>query len=161
MGTKRHQTAAGAVVVALFAGILLAIGTSGPTCQVTDGKADRLCSPGVANPAVTQANLAQTICKPGWATSVRPPKSYTEGLKRKQMAQNGELGPLGAYREDHVISLSAGGAPRDPRNLFPQPAAASYEKDDREREIHASICSGAIPLVVGQQELATSWTHPH
>jgi hypothetical protein len=161
MGTKRHQTAAGAVVVALFAGILLAVGASGPTCQVVDGKADRLCSPGVANPAVTPENLSQTICKRGWATSVRPPKSYTEGLKRRQMADNGERGPLGAYREDHVISLSAGGDPRDPRNLFPQPKAASYEKDRREGEIHASICSGAISLATGQQELVTEWTHPH
>ena len=30
-------------------------------------------TPGAINPAATQQNLADTVCKSGWATSVRPP----------------------------------------------------------------------------------------
>jgi hypothetical protein len=35
-------------------------------------------TPGAINPAVTQANIGETICMKGWTKTVRPPERYTE-----------------------------------------------------------------------------------
>lgn len=44
-------------------------------------------TPGVKNPAVTQENIQDTICVNGWTATVRPPSSYTNTLKKKQIDQ--------------------------------------------------------------------------
>jgi len=46
-------------------------------------------TPGVTDPAVTQANIGSTICKSGWTATVRPPESYTENLKEEQLDNEG------------------------------------------------------------------------
>ena len=43
-------------------------------------------TPGVIDPRVTQANIKSTVCKKGYTASVRPPESYTEPLKKKDIA---------------------------------------------------------------------------
>ncbi len=44
-------------------------------------------APGVVNPDITQANIDQAICNPQWSTkSIRPPVSYTNSLKVRQLA---------------------------------------------------------------------------
>ncbi|MEZ0069652.1 hypothetical protein ABIA32_005699 [Streptacidiphilus sp. MAP12-20] len=44
---------------------------------------DPRCTPGAVNPAVTQANLRQTLCRRGgYTASVRPPKGVTDAEKR-------------------------------------------------------------------------------
>jgi hypothetical protein len=44
-------------------------------------------TPGLVNPDITQANIAQTICNPQWSTkSIRPPTSLTNPLKQQQLA---------------------------------------------------------------------------
>jgi hypothetical protein len=79
---------------------------------------DPLDKPGAVNPAVTQQNIDETICRPGWARTIRPPQQYTRALKRRQLgtwvAYAG--GPLRAFEEDHLIALELGGAPVDQRN---------------------------------------------
>ena len=56
------------------------------------------------NPAVAQATIGQTICVSGWTATVRPPESYTENLKRQQIASEALPGGLSSYEEDHLIS---------------------------------------------------------
>ena len=73
------------------------------------------------NPAVTQATIRTTICTRGWTRTIRPPVSYTNALKPRQLAQYGLRGPPSAFQEDHLISLELGGNPTDPRNLWPEP----------------------------------------
>src|SRR5438552_2228471 len=46
-------------------------------------------TPGAINPAVTQDNIDRTICVPGWTHTVRPPREYTEQLKREQIREYG------------------------------------------------------------------------
>src|SRR5262249_10317692 len=89
--------------------------------SVSSVRASALRTPGVLNPAVTQAAIASTICRRGWTATVRPPTSYTSALKLRQMALYGETGPPSRYQEDHLISLELGGDPTDPRNLWPEP----------------------------------------
>ena len=44
-------------------------------------------TPGVLNAAVSQATIAQTICRRGWTRTIRPPTTYTNALKVRQLAQ--------------------------------------------------------------------------
>src|SRR3954467_15992113 len=56
-------------------------------------------TPGVRNPDVTQANIRSTICRHGWTATIRPPTSYTNALKTKQMRQYHETGSPPAHPE--------------------------------------------------------------
>jgi hypothetical protein len=108
-------------------------------------------TPGVVNPAVTQATLSTTVCRKGWTRTVRPPTSYTNALKLRQMRARGLRGPPSAYQEDHLISLELGGHPTDPRNLWPEPYPRAAEVDGVENELNARLCSGAITLDEAQR----------
>jgi hypothetical protein len=113
--------------------------------------ADPARTPGVLNPDVTQANIRSTICRHGWTATIRPPVSYTNALKRRQMRQYGETGPLSDYQEDHLISLELGGNPTDPRNLWPEPYPRASEMDQIENELNSEICDGKLTLAEAQQ----------
>jgi hypothetical protein len=113
--------------------------------------ADPVRTPGVLNPDVTQANIRSTICRKGWTSTIRPPTSYTNDLKRKQIRQYGELGSLSDYQEDHLISLELGGHPTDPRNLWPEPYPRATDVDRMENELNAEVCSGGLTLAEAQQ----------
>jgi hypothetical protein len=113
--------------------------------------ADAVRTPGVLNPEVTQGNIRSTICRRGWTSTIRPPTSYTDALKRKQMRQYGETGSLSGYQEDHLISLELGGDPTDPRNLWPEPYPRAAAVDAIENELNAEVCSGRLTLARAQQ----------
>jgi hypothetical protein len=116
--------------------------------------ADAARTPGMLNAAVTQATIADTICRSGWTRTVRPPTDYTNDLKRKQMRAYGERGPLSAYQEDHLISLELGGDPTDPRNLWPEPYPRASKVDQIENELNAKVCSGDLSLAEAQRKEA-------
>lgn len=131
-------------------------------CTVQDGRADVKCTPGMVNPNVTQANIRQTICVPGWSSTIRPPASYTTALKRKQMPMYGESGPLSSVEEDHLIPLSSGGSPTDPHNLWPEPRSGQRSaavKDKQELANWEAICSGRVSLAAAQAQIQSDWTH--
>ena len=64
-----------------------------PSSAIADGPGTGLpnhhLTPGTVNPAVTPETLATTICRSGWATSVRPPSAYTSALKVVQIREYG------------------------------------------------------------------------
>jgi hypothetical protein len=117
--------------------------------------ADPVRTPGVTNPAVTQATINSTICVHGWTATVRPPESYTSALKTRQMQAYGETGAPSAYQEDHLISLEVGGNPTDPRNLWPEPYPRAAQVDRIENQLNAAICSGRLTLAKAQLEEST------
>jgi hypothetical protein len=101
---------------------------------------------------VTEANIHQTICVPGWTRTIRPPESYTSRLKREQIAQWHLSGSSRDYEEDHLISLEVGGAPRSPRNLWPQPWRQARRDDDGiEARLHREVCDGSMDLRAAQR----------
>jgi hypothetical protein len=108
-------------------------------------------TPGVLNPAVTQANIGSTICRRGWTSTIRPPVSYTNELKRQGLRAYGLSGPLFAFQEDHLISLELGGNPTDPRNLWPEPYPRASAVDRIENDLNAQICSGRLTLAEAQR----------
>lgn len=131
------------------------------------GLPDPARTPGSINPSATQVNLADTVCKSGWAATQRPPSAYTSALKLAQIFEYGYADrDRSHYQEDHLVPLELGGAPRDPRNLWPEPNAAtlpdgtlisSGEKDDLEDALHRKVCAGDMSLADAQRLIAGNW----
>jgi hypothetical protein len=116
-------------------------------------------TPGALNPDVTQAAIRRTICVRGWTRTVRPPASYTSPLKLVQMRRYGFAGGPTDYQEDHFISLELGGAPTDPKNLWPERRPRADHVDTIENDLNAKVCSGEISLAEGQRrEAELKWT---
>ena len=111
-------------------------------------------TPGALNPDVTQATIGQTICSRGWTRTVRPPASYTSPLKLVQMRWYGFSGGAADYQEDHFISLELGGAPTDPKNLWPERRPRADHVDTIENKLNAEVCSGDISLAEGRRREA-------
>ncbi len=133
------------------------------------GEPDPALTPGALNPAVTQANIHSTVCVSGWTDTIRPPTSYTNKLKVRQIAQYGyAASSLALYEEDHLISLQLGGSPTDPRNLWPEPytiglqsgqPAGARIKDTFETALKKKVCAGTMTLVEAQREIGVRWVH--
>jgi hypothetical protein len=145
--SMRTALLAGALLLAALAFVLPQ--RSAPTSLY---HADIVRTPGVLNPDVTRANIHATICVRGWTKTIRPPTSYTNELKRKQMREYGVGGELGDFQEDHLISLSLGGHPTDPRNLWPQPYPRASQVDAIEIDLNDQVCSGKLSLDEAQRE---------
>jgi hypothetical protein len=122
---------------------------------------DPACTPGAIDPAVTQANLARTICHAGYSESVRPSESITEREKIASLRSYGDHKPLHAYEYDHLVSLELGGAPNDARNLWPEPGASPNPKDSLENRLHARVCDHQMTLAAAQRAIATNWVAAH
>lgn len=122
---------------------------------------DATLTPGALNPEVSQANIHQTVCVKGWTKSIRPPANYTNRLKRQQIRQYGyaDSNPRD-YEEDHLVPLSVGGHPTDPRNLWPQPRKSQWNadrKDELEFAVYRGLCRGEITLAEAREAFATNW----
>lgn len=114
--------------------------------------AEPILAPGAISHQVTQQNIFSTICTSGWAARVRPPASFTDRVKRAQLPLYGY--PVGtnpeSFEEDHREPLELGGAPRDPRNLWPQPLDEAHAKDRLETAVKRDVCAGRMTLEQGQ-----------
>jgi hypothetical protein len=118
-------------------------------------------TPGALNPAVTQENIAVTVCVKGWTKTIRPPAYRTNKIKKAQIVQYGydDTDPK-HYEEDHLIALSIGGAPDDERNLWPQPRKGMWsaaKKDQLESVLHKMVCDHRVTLVDAQHAMAGNW----
>ena len=142
-------------------------GDTSPAAVRLFGEPIYALTPGLADPAVTQANIQQTICVSGYTAKVRPPSSYTTKLKISQFDAYGYSDrKTGDYEEDHLISLTIGGSPTDPRNLWPEPYTlldahgldwGARTKDKVENWLNDQVCAGTMTLAAAQQAEATDW----
>ena len=130
-------------------------------CHSINGLPDPICTPGVADPRVTQANILTTICVSGYTTKVRPSTAYTDALKVEHIKAYGYTDTnLADYEEDHLIPLEIGGHPTDPKNLWPEPRSGTYPatmKDGVENALHNKVCSGLMTLVAAQVAIGKNW----
>lgn len=130
-------------------------------CHSLNGLPDPICTPGVADPRVTQANILTTICVSGYTTKIRPSTAYTDALKAQQIKAYGYTDTnLADYEEDHLIPLEIGGHPTDPKNLWPEPLSGTYsatKKDGVENSLHNRVCSGLMTLRAAQAAIAKNW----
>jgi hypothetical protein len=118
---------------------------------------DRHCTPGATDPRVTPADIAATICRRGYTRTVRPPESVTEPEKLASMAAYGDQGSPRRFEYDHLIPLELGGAPNDPHNLWPEPAASPNPKDRLEDLLRRRVCAGRMSLRAAQTGIARDW----
>jgi hypothetical protein len=121
----------------------------------------RSLTPGAVDPSVTQSNIQTTICKPGYTATVRPSESYTNRIKKQLLPLYGyhNANPLN-FELDHLIPLEIGGAPRDVKNLWPQPYAGKLGarvKDVLETGLNRKVCSGDITLANARYAIAHDW----
>lgn len=128
----------------------------GVRCHERGGLPDPRCTPGAVRAGVSLAR----ICAYGDSSSIRPPESYTEALKLRQMRAYRLAGSPRDYEEDHLVPLSIGGAPRDPANLWPEPRRgpdSAEQKDELETWAARTACGGRIPLARLQRAMARDW----
>jgi hypothetical protein len=119
------------------------------------------CTPGGIDPAVTQANIQQTICRTGYTKTVRPPVRQTDALKHRLLVAYGQAYER-STEEDHLISLGLGGS-SSTSNLWVEPnksgaTSTRNPKDDMEEALHRAVCSGRVTLEAAQHAMATDWT---
>ena len=115
------------------------------------------CTPGALNPAVTQATIGRTICRSGWAESVRPSESITEREKYASMTAYGDGGSPSGFEYDHFVPLELGGATNDSRNLWPEPGASPNLKDTVENYLNREVCDRRLTLSRAQKLIVTNW----
>jgi hypothetical protein len=122
---------------------------------------DPRLTPGEIDPSVTQENIHQTVCVKGYTKSVRPPASYTNKLKKKQIRQYhyADTNPKD-YEEDHLIPLNIGGNPTDERNLWPEPRKSEWnaaKEDQLEFALYKAVCKGKVSLKEAQDAYQVNW----
>ncbi len=120
-----------------------------------------LCGAQVANPEVTQENIKQTICVPGWTKTIRPPTSYTNRIKVELVrASTDSTDTVEDYELDHIMPLTVGGHPTSPNNLALQlwvgPDGA-HAKDVVEVRMNRLVCRGKISLAKAQACFINGW----
>lgn len=143
-------------------------------CQQLNGRADARCNPGLAsaNPELLADGPAyrHTLCAPSdgnpdtltWVQKQRPRTAYTNALKTSQMQAYGLAGNPRDYEEDHIIPLSIGGHPTDPRNLYPElwaGAQGAKVKDREEKQLWIDVCARRLTLTQAQTKIVHDWTH--
>jgi len=72
--------------------------------------------------------------------------SYTNKLKLQQMAQYEETGSPSDYEEDHLFLFKLRRAPRNPKNLWPEPRAQAKKSDPLETKLKRQVCKGMMKL---------------
>ena len=112
---------------------------------------------GAVDPRVTQANLAATICRVGYTSTIRPPLTYTQPIKLRLWRDAGAPGRLSDYVLDHLVPLEVGGAPSSSANLVLEPRAESYVKDRVEDRVHREVCAHTLTLRVGERCFRVDW----
>jgi hypothetical protein len=132
------------------------------------------------NPAVTDANVQQTICNPSWTRNLRPPATLTEEWKRQILAAYHLPGSLRDYEGDHrmpeadlggdpgaslqggqwvvttqVVTLPSGAVV--PANFSDESPASPNPKDHDETALHDQVCAGRLTLTAAQTQLRDRW----
>ena len=122
---------------------------------------DGACTPGAVDTAVTQANIAQTICRSGYTATVRPPEAATSKFKNTSYPAYSETYSR-TTELDHLVPLELGGA-SSASNLWVEPNAANAQtfrnpKDDIENDLNKAVCNRRVTLAAAQQAIASDWT---
>lgn len=121
-------------------------------------------TPGAVDPAITQANIDGTICRPGYARSARPAYSITGPLKRRMMDAQHPGERMADYELDHLIPISIGGAPLDMHDLWLQPREGQANAGDKNVLAYVLwrlVCTHQVPLQTAQREISHDWTHAY
>lgn len=125
---------------------------------------DPKITPGATDPEVSEANIKESICKVThftWTEGHMPPPSFLEPILKEQLKQYGyDDTNLKHFQADHLIPLSVGGHPTDPKNIWPQVLLTKWSarrKDYLEEVMHDKVCKGEVSLKDAQEMFRTNW----
>ena len=127
-----------------------------PSGQIPYQLPDRRCTPGSIDPAVTQANIHQTICASGYTAKVRPSSGETNAFKFNEAYPAYGLAHSVQSELDHFIPLELGGS-NSAQNLWPEIPPSDNPKDAVENAAHKAVCDGAMTLTAAQNAMAANW----
>lgn len=121
-------------------------------------------TPGATDPEVNESNIKESICRVthfSWEEGHMPPPSFLESIKKEQLKLYGYTdGSVKHYQMDHLIPLSLGGHPTDPKNIWPQLLITKWSarrKDYLEEILHDKVCKGELKLQDAQEQIRTNW----
>lgn len=126
-------------------------------CRFSGQLPDPQCTPGAIDPAVTQADIRQTICVRGYTATVRPPVSETDAFKYDDAYPHYGVARSAVSELDHLVPLELGGA-NDAANLWPELGAVPNPKDRVEGDLRMAVCDGKVTLAAAQLAIARNWT---
>jgi hypothetical protein len=134
-------------------------GTLTGPCRYRDGGQlpDPSCTPGATDPSITQASIAETICRTGYTRTIRPPAAATERFKFDEAYPAYGVPRSTRTELDHLVPLELGGS-NDASNLWPETPPTPNPKDDVEGVLHDAVCSGRVTLGAAQGAIAADWT---
>jgi hypothetical protein len=104
----------------------------------------RTITPGALNTQSASEDHPKNHLQARMDENVRQSLRYTNALKLKQMLLYQETGPPSAYEEDHLIPLELGVAPRNPKNLWPEPRSQAKKSDPLETRLKRQVCKRFI-----------------
>jgi hypothetical protein len=127
-------------------------------CQTRAGGQlpDPHCTPGSVDPAITEANIATTICRSGYTGKVRPPESETSHAKFGVAYPAYRIPDSATSELDHLVSLELGGS-NDITNLWPEVGTIPNPKDKVENALRRAVCDGRVTLAAAQRAIAANW----
>lgn len=162
----KDERARAIMLGAMFiAGIIIVIFASIAHAQVGDPLLpDPKLTPGATDPLVTQENIQQTICKPGWA-KIQRKRDAEEAVKKQVFQEYGISWSRHAdFEDDHLISIEIGGSPDSVKNQWPESYKTTpnaHNKDKLEDALHRLVCSGQVTLRNAQTGIAANWMDLH
>jgi hypothetical protein len=116
--------------------------------------------PGAIDPAITQANIATTICDNAYVAARTPPPSWKATTTRRLANRIYPGERPEAISLDQLVPISLGGAATDARNLWLQPwtgSGGAGKKDALEAVLNRMVCAGQLPLASAQRAIARNW----
>lgn len=147
-------------------------GLHAPAARTPSSLPDPSVTPGAFDPRVTQENIHETVCVPGWSAKVRPPESITELRKKKALRESGFADQkLADYEWDHDTPIEVGGEPGDPNDpgytdyklnewLQPKRPADGWTnemKNHLENTMHRKLCDGDVTLEQARRVFTDNW----
>ncbi len=142
---------------------ILALALIASTARAGDLPDPKL-TPGSTDPEVSEANIKESICKVThftWTEGHAPPASFLETIAKDEIKQYGYTDENSKhYQMDHLIPLSLGGNPIDPKNIWPQVLLTKWSarrKDYLEEILHDKVCKGELSLKDAQEQIRSNW----
>ncbi|WP_109482286.1 hypothetical protein [Paraburkholderia sp. C35] len=111
---------------------------------------------------VTQQNIANTICRPGYADTVSPPFDDMMEHKDRLLAERGiDAGHGTRYALDRRVPIVLGGSPDAPDNLDLLPWGGHTGERRKElltAKLKRCVCEGRMSLTEAQSAIAGNWS---
>ena len=121
---------------------------------------ERIETPGAVDPAITQRDLASTVCDPGYLSARTPRPSWTAAVRRRLASARLPGESAENYALDQLVPISLGGAASDARNLWLQSWTGPWNasrKDALETVLHRMVCNGELTLDSARHAIASDW----